>query len=59
MKTTLTKASIATVTRLITKEFHNAPDNITGDIEREKLISAAREYGLEELAEELTELNKI
>lgn len=56
MKTTLTQASIATVTRLITNEFHNTSDNITGDIERLKLIETAKEYGLMELAKELTGL---
>lgn len=59
MKTTLTQASISTVSRLITNEFHKAPDTISGDMEREKLINTAREYGLFSLAEELEELNKI
>lgn len=57
MSITITASSKETVSRLIRNEFHNTPEHYWHNHKRKELIQTAKNFGLDELEKELSELN--
>lgn len=57
MPTTIAHTSQELVKGLLYNAFHDTDDSIIGMNKRDDIITTAKEYGLNELAEELEENN--